>query len=932
MSVFAPQGCRLAAKSGLMTTAAVLTIFLMGTATPSLAQQAAPVDTDTPSAEREDPANVGDVVVTASRVTRRGFEAPTPTTVSDIEDIQKTGLTNVADFLNTQPSFVSSTTPASTVRASQNAGGNFLNLRGLGNSRTLVLVDGRRFVPTSSSGLIDINVIPSFLVERVEVVTGGASAAWGSDAVSGVVNMILKKNLDGLELKAQIGETQYGDGENYTVSAAYGRSFLDGRGRFIIGAEYADDKGVPGGSDRDWVKRQPGLVVNPAYAVGNGQYRYLLADGVHISTAALGGLITAGPLQGTLFLPNGQTGRFSYGSSMNTTAMIGGDGTNIGSDMSPLVTPVTRGSVFTRATYDFTPNLSGFVELSYANSETEFDLSAHRDLAAITINRDNAYLPASVRAAMVANNITTFRMGRISPDTGMNIVDDENGTERYLAGLNGTVFGDWTWNAHYEYGRTRYSARVFENRINANYTLAIDAVVHPVTGQIVCRSTLTNPTNGCVPMNLFGLGSPSAEARAYVTGTQTLLAHITENSGAFNIEGEPFSTPAGVVSVAAGLEYRKEEIVQQVDGVSIANILAIGNPYPLSGQYDATEGYMEVVVPVLADLPFAKSLDFNGAVRVTDYSTSGTATSWKAGLTYDFNDDWRLRASQSRDIRAPNLGELYSSYVLTFSEVRDPVTGVNIRVGAPSQGNTLLAPETGNTTTFGLIYQPSALPSLRLSMDYFDIRVEDVISTLSAQEILDRCQAGNTSLCGFIERNSSGVLTTVTRAYVNLSEFSTRGLDFEGSYGFDFRGGRISLRGLATYVDEFITDDGVSASDAAGEYDQPHWRWVLSATYDRGPLSLNIQGKYTGGGKRDNDYGEFDINDNTVGSNYITNFSFTYDVPDTAFRQMQLFTVIRNVFNTDPPVTPNTGALNAITNSIFDVRGRTFTAGVRMKF
>jgi iron complex outermembrane receptor protein len=883
------------------------------------------------------PESIEEVLVTASRISRGGFEAPTPTTVSSREEIEKTGATNVADFLNTLPAFSGGITPQQSVRSTQNAGGNFLNLRGIGTNRTLVLVEGRRHVPTTAGGLIDTNVVPSGLVERIEIVTGGASAAWGSDAVAGVVNIILKKDLEGVEASFEGGETKYGDGQTYRTSVAYGRGFAEGRGRVTVAAEYADSKGLDTNSKREWVQRRYGLVLNPLYAVGNGQDRLLIASDVGLSTAAIGGLITAGPLRGLQFLPNGQTRQFQYGTYVGTTAMVGGDGTNIGAEQTPLSTPLERANIYGRATFDVTENVQAFLEMSYAYSRTRFPLSAHRDLAAITIRRDNAFLPASVAALMDANRLTTFTMGRLSPDTGMNITDNRNGTERYVAGFTGKIFDDWTWNAHYEHGKTRYSNRVSENRINANYTLAIDAVRN-AAGQIVCRSTLTAPTNGCVPMNLFGEGSPSAEALAYVRGTQVLLAHVKEDAAAANIEGEPFELWAGKVSLAAGIEFRREAVEQEVDALSLASAFAIGNPKPLEGSYKVTEGYVETVVPLLKDAPLAKSLDFNGAVRVTHYSTSGTVTSWKAGLTYDITDDLRLRVTRSRDIRAPNLGELYSSYVLTFSQVNDPVTGANLRVGAPSEGNTDLKPERADTTTFGVVYQPGWAPGLRASVDFYDIQVEDVISTVSAQEILNRCFAGNAALCGFIDRDAAGVVQTVTRKQVNLSELSTSGIDFEVSYSRELSDvvpnwqGRASIRGLATYVREMITDDGIVRLDRAGDATDPHWKANVTTTYDVGAFSAFLQGQYIGGGKYDQTYGEFDINDNSVPSQFLLHAQVAYTLLDRPGQRIQMFGTVRNLLDQKPPPYPTSGALNAITLTTFNLAGREYRAGFRLKF
>ncbi len=751
-----------------------------------------------------------EVVVTATRVARTGFTAPTPTTQVGAADLQKAAVTNVADQLNKVPAFRGSSTPASTSHITQNAGGNFLDLRGLGATRTLVLVDGHRYVPTTASGLVDINVIPTGLIDRVDVVTGGASAAWGSDAVAGVVNLILKRNLTGLQGEFSTGATERGDGQEY------------------------------------------------------------------------------------------------------------------------------RASLFTRATFDFDDKTEGFVEASSAFARTDFNLSASYDLGSITIQKDNAFLPASVRSSMTTNNITSFKMGRINPDIAYNVVDDVNITTRVAAGLKGSL-GDWTWDTSAEFGRTRYSARVFNNRINTNFNQAVDAVTGP-NGQAMCRSTLANPTNGCVPINLFGAGSPSAAASAYVTGTQSLLSHIEEVAAAANIQGKPFSTWAGPVSIAGGIEARRESVDQGVDAGSQAGIFAIGNPKAMKGSYDVKEAYAETVVPLAAGLPFVKNLDLDLAARVTNYSTSGTVWTWKAGLSYAINDEWRVRATRSRDIRAPNLNDLYSPYTLTFATVTDPRTGTQLTVQQPQLGNANLQPEKGDTITAGVVYEPAWLSGLHMSLDYYDIKLQGAIATLSAQNMINRCESGTTSICQYIIRDASGMLTTVLRTNINLSELHTSGFDGEVSYAtpldryFADAPGSVDLRLLASYVDKFITNDGTTAIDTGGVVGTggPHWRAMASAGYTNGPLQLYAEARYIGPGLYDVN---LTYNTNHVASQTLINTSVQYTLLDHDQRQLQVFGAINNLFDANPPVAPYNFIFGSPASaSVHDVLGRRYTVGVRFKY
>lgn len=906
-------------KGGALATVSGLALACMLQTAPAVAQEA----------------SVEEVVVTASRVNRTGFDAPTPTTVVGAENLQAVAATNVADMLNTLPAFAGGTTPATTSHSSQNAGANFLNLRDLGNNRTLVLIDGRRHVPTTSSGLVDINVIPAALLGRVEVVTGGASAAWGSDAVAGVVNLIFREDLEGLEGQVQGSITEHGDNEEVNVALAGGFRFADGRGHFMAASEYVDTKEI--GSDRDWFREHWMTIANPAYAAGNGQPQNLIRPNVTTSVATLGGLITAGPLRGLQFLPGGQVGQFRYGNNVGTQYQTDGDGVYPG-DLINMVTPLTRANLFTRTTFDVTDNVQAFMEASVAYSETTFNLSTSYDLGTLTIQRDNAFLPASVGALMDQNGVTNFRMGRINRDIGFNVVDNKNATGRIAVGLKGGFGDGWNWDAYYQYGKNRYAARIFNNRIAANFTNALDAVVNPATGQIVCRSSLSSPGNGCVPINLFGEGAPSAAAIDYVTGSQHLVANIEQQAAAASLSGEPFSTWAGPVSVATGFEYRKDSVDQRVDAMAQVSAFSIGNPKAMDGSYNVKEAFVETVVPLAKDAAFAKSLDFNGAVRVTDYSTSGTVWTWKAGATYEPIDGLTLRVTRSRDIRAPNLNELYSSYVLTFSAITDPVTGRQSTVRSPQQGNLGLKPEKADTFTAGVVYEPGFAPRLRMSVDYYDIDLKGAISTLTGQQIVNRCAAGSTDLCSYITRNSDGSLAEVMRTFINLSSIQMRGVDTEISYRtpmseiFEAVDGDLTLRLLATYLDRYLTDDGSTVIDSAGEVanNRPHWRWTATASYENGPFKGFLQGRYIGEGVYDV---EQTYDNNHVDSQFVVTASAAWKLMDDGARSLEAFGVVNNLFDADPPVAPYTFIFGSPASAnVHDVIGRRFTLGLRFTY
>jgi outer membrane receptor protein involved in Fe transport len=877
---------------------------------------------------------VDEVIVTATRVARAGFEAPTPTTQVGSLDIQKSNVTNIADQLNKVPEFRADSTPATTSHSSQQAGGNFLDLRGLGATRTLVLVDGMRFVPTTAASTIDTNVIPVGLIDHVDVVTGGASAAWGSDAVAGVVNLVLKHNLTGLQGEASFGESQHSDDREYHVALSGGTNFAGGDGNIMSGAEYSDNGGV--GSNRSWFQQHWATISNPAYKPGNGQPQDLIVPDVHVSTASLGGVITSGPLKGTQFLPGGGTTPFQYGTNVGSTYMQGGSGIYPG-DLVDLVTPLQHGAFMARVSYDFSPTLQGFAEATLGYSHSRFNLSTSYETGTITIKKDNAFLPTSIVNQMTADNITSFQMGRINPDIAYNVVDDANLTMRGAAGLKGQLGGGWTWDANLEVGRTRYSASIYNNILNTNWNQAVDSVIGP-NGQPVCRSTLTNPTNGCVPLNLFGYGSPSSAAIAYITATQSLLTHIDEQAAQANLHGTPFSTWAGPVSLATGVEFRREALNQESDANSQAGAFQIGNPRAMSGSYSVEELYAETVVPLVEGATLVKNLDLNAAARVTNYSTIGTVETWKVGLSWALNDEWRVRATRSRDIRAPNLNDLYTPYILTFSTITDPQTGKQLTVAQPQEGNPDLKAEVADTTTAGIVYQPEWLSGLRMSVDYYNIDLKGAVGTLTAQNIINRCETNDPSLCQYITRDATGNITTVVRTNINLSEMKTDGVDTEISYNtplsryFERLPGTIDLRLLTSWTDNFITDDGTTVLNTGGVSGTggPHWRATASVTYDAGPLRLYAETRYVGPG-------EYDVNltynNNHVNSQTVVNTTVQYTLKHEGDRNLQLFATINNLFDAAPPVAPYNFIFGSPTTaSLFDVIGRRFTVGARFAY
>lgn len=888
-------------------------------------------------------AQLDEVVVTGSRVTT-AFNAPTPTTVLGADLAQARGATNVATLLNEMPAFRASNTGTTTVTSSASGGANFLNLRSLGAQRTLILVDGRRHVPTTSAGLVDLNAIPVNLVKRVEVVTGGASAAYGSDAVAGVVNLILDDELQGARFEAQYGQTEHNDNREWRVGAAFGTGFAGGRGHVVVGGEFVDNDGILDQDDRKWGRNAHQLIVNPLYTPTNGQPQRIISANVYPTNATEGGLITNGVLANTRFLPGGASAPFVRGDYATSTFMVGGVGGDSFAKYVGLLTPLERGSLFGRVNYDLTEKVRIYGEASFARSVTDNDVVQPYDFGSIVIRSDNAYLDPALRARLLAAGQTSFNMGRINTDFGFYRAHFNTKTSRGVLGAKGEFGSGWTWDAYVQEGKTDYRATL-RNRVNSRFANAVDAVVSPLTGQAACRintdAVTTNDDTACQPLNLFGAGSPSAVAINYVMAQQWQTSEITQRVAEASVSGSPFSTWAGPVNIAAGLDYREDKVDTRVDALSIASAYTIGNPKPIKGSYDVKEVFGEILVPLLRDTALAQSFDLNGAVRRTDYSTSGKVTTWKIGGNWQVNDWLRLRATRSRDIRAPNIDELFTSGQLRFATVISG--GQQLNISTLAGGNQDLQAEKSDALTAGFVFQPKLVSGFSLAVDYYRFKVDGAIGTLGGQQVVDRCAAGSTSLCDRLVF-SGGVLSQVILTQLNLNTLKTSGVDIESSYSrdlgdvFDGAKGRVTARLLATYIHNLETDDGVTAIDRAGDVGNsiggvPHWKVNTSLTYAADRLSLFLQGRYVGGGDYDHTFASNGINKYDTKGRFYTNASVTYDVRKGEGLNMQVFASVSNLFDVDPPVVPGTFFATIATNGeIYDVIGRTFSLGFRGRF
>jgi len=935
-------------------------------ATPAYAQDAAasPADATPPAptgsapavqdASAPAPQSNGDIVVTGTRIS--GFTSPTPLTQVSQAELETKAVSTVADLLQDVPQLRMN---QNIGKSSEPVGASNVDLRGLGSQRTLVLLNGKRLAFTDPAGTIDTNIIPVALIKSVDIVTGGASAAYGSDAVAGVVNFVLDDKFEGFKLDASYGETKYNDFRRPQIDGAYGKSFLDGRLHFTLAGDYMRNSGETAQGTRDWGNDNTALITNPAYTATNGEPRLFIANGSLFSQMTAGGALTRangltlanalGFVSGTgvQFDAHGKPVPFHYGTNIGGTYMTGGDGGSVSYDGN-LLPRIERYGGYGRLSFDASDNVTFYGDMLFSQVNVLSDLSPNPDNGDITINADNAFLDSSVRDAMATAGLTSFKMGRMNYEDDNTIFHNRTRVFRWTFGAQGSFGDSWKWDVSGQIGRNSYRTAAENNRIQQRWNDGLDSVTNPATGQPICRVTLENPgandttdpyrdIRDCVPINPFGAGSISAAAVDYYRGTSVEEAHIDQDVYAANISGRPFSTWAGDVSVAAGAEYRRERTELTSDGNSALSRWRSINAQPFSGEFNVKEVYGEVVVPLARGAAWAKNLDFNGAVRYTDYSSSGGVATWKLGLNYSPADSIRFRGTVSRDIRAPNNYELYSRGNQVISGIIDPVDNTSRLTKQITSGNPDLKPEKADTRTVGVVWTPTFMSGFQASVDYYSIKLKDAITTIAPQSIVDFCNQGQTIYCSSVIRGSDGTISQINNVPFNASSLKTSGVDVEAQYHFGLGGGRMSLRGLVNYVDELsITANGVK-TDYVGQEGAsappeglPRWRANADVNYALGPFQLDLSYRYIGGGKYDVRYNQttLDLANNSIHGRSYVDIGASWQ----ATHNVQLYTRIENLFDVDPPLAPTSITQPTIANSpFFDVRGTFAVFGVRLK-
>jgi iron complex outermembrane receptor protein len=974
-------------------------------AAPALAQTAPPAAGAAVEDTEEDL-----IIVTGSRIERSSaFNQPTPATIFGAEQVADLGIVNAGDIVELIPQNTAFQSDATAgITAGADVGASYANLRGLNPSlgtRTLTLVNSRRFVPTSDGGAVDLNLIPTAMIARVETVTGGASAAYGSDAVAGVVNILLDTDLEGFRAQADFGQTFRGDGKGWHGSLVYGTA-LGERGHIVVGGEYERRRGIADCSDvREWCAQGWDVYANannvllngslsgfdrpgtpgfglPNFIIGpNSRQAFNDARGVVRNRAPAAqaarnqrftddgtGIVQFDPGQ---FVQNSQTG-----------PRMGGDGESTYAD-SDIQTPVERWVGYAFAEYDLTDGITATAELTYAQRTASNSGVTAGPRSTYFLSADNAFLPQSLRTLL---NGTQFSLGKDVDGQIPALNRAEAQVWRGVFGLEGELGGDWRWNAYYQYGRNDRSQTARYSRVNTEFQFAVDSVINPNGGQPICRELLRATPNpraqGCVPLNLFGLNNASLAAIDYAYRPVLEDFIFTQHVAAADINGTLIEGWAGPISAATGVEYRDEQ--GNVTHGNIPNYTDYAFTFGLDygGSIKVLETFGEVSVPLLRDVPFAEMVDLNGAIRwtrneaadaYTGEAKSSEAVSYKLSGIWEVGGGVRVRASRSRDIRAAGFRELFQRNVPTEEGSSLGIVDNHNIAGAGNDdptpilngGSFSLSPEKADTTTAGLVFRPDFIPGLRLSADWYQIELDDAVSILTGQRIVDFCDEFDL-FCDRITFTSPTNISFIDARRVNLGSIKVRGFDFELDYRlpleqvFANAGGTLGLRLLANNQYDLLVQPNstVPALDYAGQTGPvlgggnfnpaPDWMFNAFLTYDNGGFNTTVSvrrvnpGIYNVERVGPEDAGYDPALRNSISTNRVEgrtyiNLAMSYEIPLGAGDQsVEIFGAIENLFDTSPPVAPGGGGLggsNYPTNPVFfDTFGSRFRTGLRVRY
>ena len=811
------------------------------------------------------------LIVTGSRIARADLSSVSPLSVVTAEEFRLSGAVNVEELLNTLPQTIPGFDSTSNNPGNGTA---FINLRGLGSNRNLVLVNGRRFIPSGTGTTVDLNNIPSALIERVEVVTGGASAVYGSDAITGVVNFILKDDFEGIQIDYQYKVSDEGDGDIHSISAAWGGNFADGRGNVTVFANYWKRNPVFQG-DRDFstFALSDGLIVagstDPDFFNGtpdpNGVPGFFAAGSAGIPGGGLvvieGGVGAAFSLlcpttnflcrfdvDGSILDFNSPQDRFNY--APDNFLQLNG----------------TRWTFTANANFEINQYINLYTELNFVNNLVDNELAPTPVFTTLSLDIDSPFFSADTQAkfAQLDNGISSGTGGdgflvafitRRNVEVGRRQSINDRNAYRVVIGFDGTLDNGWRYDAYYSFGRVGRLERQENNIFVARLRDALRTIPDPNNpGGIICSGT--DP--GCIPVNIFGEGNVDEAMAASIALPVSNYTRNVEQIGSISLTGDLFDLGSGPVGFAIGFEYRREFADFRPDfALSSGQAFGFNQAQPLKGKFELWELYLETIIPLLSDMPAVEMLEVSLAARFSDYTTAGTVYTYAAGVNWDVVDGFRVRAGYQRAVRAPNISELFRGQGQNFPGAQDPcaagnfqglvganpnlaqacinngvaasAVGVfvqtNSQIPALTGGNPDLGEETADTYTVGFVAQPNFLPGLNITLDYYNIEITDVITQFggSVQNVVNTClltQGGDptSQFCQAIQRRGTGAVQIVTLANANAAVLSTEGFDIQIDYNLELSefglgdgSGNLSVFFLGTHViDTTFISDEVS--------------------------------------------------------------------------------------------------------------------------
>jgi iron complex outermembrane receptor protein len=951
------------------------------------AQNAAPEVTTSAPAGLEP--KMETVVVTGSKIARRDYSSPSPIVTTSKEVLQESGNITLEATLNQMPQFTPSGT-ASTGGQGQGARAT-LDLRGLGDNRNLILLDGRRLPLSSAFGQVDINTIPQAIVDGIETISGGASAVYGSDAMSGVVNFKSLRKLKGLVLDFQYGNSQKNDARRLSPSITAGTEFAEGKGYALFSISYDERERLPG------YKRPFFDLAVPSGFIGTSTY---LPNAGNLPTqAALNSVFAKYAVTATVprtnnlgFNDNGtlfsQTGAINYLGPVNQSyALVGGNVRMPVGIQSDLVNGMRRENFFNKVEYRFTPDLTGYSQVLHTHSATQTNTGATLTQFGLggntTVPLSNPFIPADLRAVLASRPDANapFLWNTRFVGIPSRVFDEGYDTDQVLLGLRGNIpFKDWTWDAYVSADRSRHEQTLYNAILN---TRVQDLLNAPNGGTAICAG-------GYNPFGIASNSKISEACRNYMTTTAISQEDLTQRIAEASVQGSLFELPAGDLQFSASINYRKNTYSYLPDSqLAAQNIEAVIASQRSSGATAVKEAALELRIPLLRDAPFAKTLAVSPGARISDYDISGIAKTWKIDAEWSPVASLMVRGGVQHSIRAPNIGELFSAASGNQVQFGSPPNGgepcdvrtaartgsggaqlraLCIATGVPtsvvdtytfptvatstlSSGNPNLKPEAADTQTLGLVFTPQFASPLfaqvSASVDFYKIKVEDTISAVPAASALNKCynlDGSNPSysaanpFCQLVSRDANGLLTQVAAPYLNLGQLKTSGVDVQldwrfklGAIGLSDSWGGFGVNTAVSFVNSYKSQ--ALPGDAIQEFKGTvgtviRPTWQSTTTFRYDLNALALNLRWR------HIPSMKDITSVTRPASPAAGVE-KYDIFDLGVRyalskNIDLRAGITNLFNKDPALVP--GNQNLTIPSSYDIIGRSYYLGARTRF